>query len=600
MLLPAQISGIANMKDFLFRFGTVTTTQPDPTNLRSTICEGATMCKALNPWLDGLIVSFMSIGTMIGAMAGAYLADYFGRRRAMQYEVGIFFIGVIVQLCTFWSWAEFAVGRLIAGLGIGALSCAVPVYQAECLPRQLRGTLVATYQWAITAGILIAYCFDIATRCAGSCDWKEIYGTTYPIQTRHTSHAAQWRVPVGLGMFFGAFLAIAIQFCPESPRWLALHGRYDEAREAVARVRGKTAAERDPYVEAEFAEIVEAAQEEKTNKATWIETFRPENKTLYRTLLGMTLQMGQQLTGANYFFYYGTQIMVPVGVTDPFVTQIIFGAVNFVCTLFGLYMLEAVGRRLPLIFGGVWCSAWLIVFATAGVAGNKADPDTGIKKLGDPHLGSGIGKLMICSGCFFILGYASTWAPGIWLFTGEVFDSRTRARQASLATLSNWVWNFLLAFFTTPITADIGFAYGYIFAGCNAVNAIIAYFFVYETKDLNLEQVNAMYCDPNCHAWTSRPWVPAGMASRDDIKGEIERQHHVALATTTSKGAGTADEEESGKGADLPVHAAGATWHDDGADYGQVHPHAAATGDAEKPPEELKMHEATVTRTTSA
>ena len=67
---------------------------------------------------------------------------------------------------------------------------------------------------------------------------------------------------------------------------------------------------------------------------------------------------------------------------------------------------------------------------------------------------------MICSGCFFILGYASTWAPGIWLFCGETFASKTRAKQAALATLSNWIWNFMLAFFTTPIVNDIGFAYG--------------------------------------------------------------------------------------------------------------------------------------------
>lgn len=151
--------------------------------------------------------------------------------------------------------------------------------------------------------------------------------------------------------------------------------------------------------------------------------------------------------------------------SDPFVTQIIFGAVNFVSTAFGLYMLEAVGRRLPLIFGGLWCSAWLLVFATAGTAGNQYNPDFGAKDLGNPNISPQIGKLMICSGCFFIVGYACTWAPGIWLFIGEVFDSRTRARQASLATLSNWVWNFLLAMFTQPITSNIGYAFGYVFCG---------------------------------------------------------------------------------------------------------------------------------------
>lgn len=545
-----QISGITNMIDFLRRFGTVDVNDP----LK---CDGAAHCTALNSWLDGLIVSFMSIGTMFGALAGSYLADLMGRRRAMQYEVGMFLIGVAIQVASIDSWVQFAMGRLITGLGIGALSCAVPIFQSETVPRQLRGTLVATYQWAITAGILVAYAIDIATRCVGSCSWKDMYGTPEnPITPpRIVSKASQWRVPVGLGMFFATCLAVGIQFCPESPRWLAMNGRYDEAREAVARVRGKTVAEKDPYAEAEYYEIIQAAQAEADHAVTWTEVFRPENKALYRTILGMVLQMGQQLTGANYFFYYGTQIMKPVGITDPFVTQIILGAVNFVCTIFGLWMLEAIGRRLPLIFGGLWCSAWLLVFATAGVAANQPN-SKGVKKLGDPVISPAIGKLMICSGCFFILGYASTWAPGIWLFTGEVFDSRIRARQASLATLSNWVWNFLLALFTTPITGKIGFAYGYIFAGMNLFNAAVAFFFVYETKDLNLEQVNKMYCDPNCHAWTSRSWAPPGMNSRDDVRAEIEKTHAAATAAGSDQ-EGVIHDDESG-----PATKTG-TWHKD-------------------------------------
>lgn len=493
--------------------------------------------------------------------------------------------GCNVNLQAINKWYQFAIGRLVTGLGIGALSCAVPIYQSETVPRQLRGTLVATYQWAITAGILVAYAIDIATRNIGTGSWGDVYGraSTGLYDPPHVvSEASQWRVPVGLGMFFAALLAGGIQLCPESPRWLAMHGRYEEAREAVARVRGKTVAQKDPYVEAEYYEILQAAEAEAQHSVTWLDVFRPQNKTLYRTILGMVLQMGQQLTGANYFFYYGTQIMKPVGITDPFVTQIIFGAVNFVCTALGLWMLEAIGRRLPLIFGGLWCSAWLLVFATAGVAANKPDPDTGIKKLGSPQLSSGIGKLMICSGCFFILGYASTWAPGIWLFTGEVFDSRTRARQAALATLSNWIWNFLLALFTTPITADIGFAYGYIFAGANLFNAFVAFFYVYETKDLNLEQVNAMYCDPNCKAWQSRSWVPAGMSSRDDIQGEIHKQSEAANVA----GALVDDEMHAGK---PPASGGGGEWHDGASDSSPNEKPGEAEGIAAKLPPGTKL-----------
>ena len=77
-------------------------------------------------------------------------ADFLGRRRAMQVECSVFIIGVIVQITSMHEWAQFAVGRLISGFGVGALSAAVPMYQAETAPAQIRGTLTGTYQLFIT------------------------------------------------------------------------------------------------------------------------------------------------------------------------------------------------------------------------------------------------------------------------------------------------------------------------------------------------------------------------------------------------------------------------------------------------------------------
>jgi len=237
------------------------------------------------------------------------------------------------------------------------------------------------------------------------------------------------------------------------------------------------------------------------NKATWLDCFRVRNKTLYRTILGMSLQSLQQLTGANYFFYYGATIFQGVGISNSFVTQVILNAVNFVCTFGGIYIMERYGRRMPLIIGGIWQSAWLFIFASAGTSH-------------DPLTNKTYANLMIVSGCLFILGYATTWAPGIWILTGETFPTRTRAKQAALATFANWTWNFCLAFFTTPIVAKIGYRYGYIFACCNALGAVVVYFFLYESSGLSLEAVDVMYNSADVKPWTSSKWLPEGYTSR--------------------------------------------------------------------------------------
>ncbi|KAI0820915.1 general substrate transporter [Trametes gibbosa] len=478
-----QISDILIMDDFKLRFAQCGT----PGDVNS--CNFSTV-------REGLIVALLSIGTLVGALVGAPTADYFGRRYAMSLECIVFSVGVIIQITSFHSWVQFAIGRLVSGFGVGSLSAAVPMYQAETAPPQIRGTLTATYQLFITFGILVAYCISIGTR--------SIEGS------------GSWRTVVGIGLLWPLILGFGILLMPESPRWLTAHGRYPEAKRAIAATRGipDKEAENHFFVHREMEEMRSAIEFESKVKAGWLDCFKPERMQLYRTCLGMTLQMFQQLTGANYFFYYGATIFTSVGISDSFVTQIILGAVNFGCTFGGMYVMEKFGRRMPLIIGGIWQSIWLFIFAAAGTAK-------------DPTKDEGIGKLMIVSACLFILGYAMTWAPGIWILIGETFPTRTRARQAALSTASNWLWNFLLAFFTPFITKAIGYRYGFVFAACNLTGAVIVYFFLYESSDLSLESVDMMYCDPTCKPWTSRTWAPAGFNSRRDLieQGRAAEMH---------------------------------------------------------------------------
>ncbi|KAF4565663.1 hexose transporter hxt1 [Pleurotus pulmonarius] len=484
-----QISDILLMDDFKLRFAQCGT----PGDVGT--CEFSVV-------RAGLIVSLLSIGTLVGALAGAPTADALGRRWAMIVECGVFIVGVIIQLLSFSSWQQFAVGRLVSGLGVGALSAAVPMYQAETAPPQIRGTLTATYQLFITFGILVAYCISIGTRSV--------------------SGSGSWRIVVAIGIVWALVLAIGMIFMPESPRWLAARDRMEEARRSVALSRGVPGSEQqtNAFVVREVEQIRMMAERERKLQAGWLTCFESKGKIRYRTFLGMALQALQQLTGANYFFYYGATIFQSVGLADSFITQIILGAVNFVCTFGGLWVLERYGRRIPLMVGGVWQSAWLFVFAAAGTVMGAVDPNEPVSEKNQS-----LGKLMIVAACMFILGYAMTWAPGIWILIGETFPTRTRAKQGALSTSSNWLVNFLLAFFTPFIAGDINFRYGFVFAACNLFGALVVYFFLYESSDLTLESVDDMYTDRHCKPWTSTSWAPEGYASREEyarLRGDGE------------------------------------------------------------------------------
>jgi len=444
-----QISGFIEMPDFLNRFADST----DPEKGGPAFSNGR----------SGTIVSLLSIGTLIGALCAAPIADKFGRKYSVVFWNIIFCIGVIVQIATTTRWYQIAIGRWVAGLGVGALSVLTPMYQSETAPRYIRGALISCYQLFITMGIFVAYCINFGTEADPT--------------------ARSWRLPMGIGFIWAVVMAVGMLFMRESPRWDYRRGKIDRAQGTIARSYGVP--EDHPDVIREIREIKEKLDAERAGGGhhPWHEIFTGP-KMAYRTILGICLQALQQLTGANFFFYYGTSIFTSVGLSNPYVTSMILGGVNFASTFPGLYIVERFGRRRSLIVGGLWMFVCFLVFASLGhFALNKSNGS------GSP----GIGYAMIIFACLFIVGFAMTWGPIIWAVVGELYPSRYRAKCMALATASNWTWNFLISFFTPYITGAIDYRYGYVFASCCFLGAVVVYFFLCESQNRGLEEIDTMY-----------------------------------------------------------------------------------------------------------
>ena len=189
----------------------------------------------------------------------------------------VFIVGVIIQMAATNVWQQIAVGRLIAGAGVGALSIMVPMYVSETGPRQVRGALVSTYQLFITCGIFTADAIN--------------YGTEARL------NSGSWRIPMGVGFIWPLILGLGILAFPESPRFAFRNGRMDEARTTLAKFYGVSESHR--VVKRELAEIKEKHDIEVSNgKRPWIELFTGP-RMAYRTILGIVLQALQQLTGKS-------------------------------------------------------------------------------------------------------------------------------------------------------------------------------------------------------------------------------------------------------------------------------------------------------------
>ncbi|KAI0023802.1 general substrate transporter [Xylariomycetidae sp. FL0641] len=458
-----MISGFLEMPDFQQRFGQDLGDGKWFTNVRS-----------------GLIVGLLSIGTLIGALIAAPVADKIGRKWSVCIWCGVVSIGFVIQVAAVSAWEQMMIGRLVAGWGVGALSLLVPMYQAETAPPWIRGALVCTYQLFITLGIFLAACFN--------------YGT----YLHQRDNSGSWRIVIGLGWIWTLILGVGIVAFDETPRFDYRRGRVDRARRTLIRVYG--APENHWAIHTQMEEIESKLRAESKIQQSAAKEFVNMFKAPrmgYRIALGMVLQMFQQLTGANYFFYYGTTIFQSVSI-DSFITQIILNGINFGVTFIGLYLVEHYGRRKSLIAGSVWMFICFMIFASVGHF---------LLDRENPSNTPTAGVVLIVFAAVFVLGYATTWGPMVWTLIAEIYPSRYRARAMALATASNWTWNFLIAFFTPFITSAIDFRYGYVFAACNLVAGVVVYLFVVEGQGRTLEEIDTMYVERVPPTKSAR-WVP--------------------------------------------------------------------------------------------
>jgi SP family sugar:H+ symporter-like MFS transporter len=192
------------------------------------------------------------------------------------------------------------------------------------------------YQLFITLGILLASCVNLSTN--------------------HIASSASWRITIGIGLVWPLILGIGIQFLDESPRWLVRNGREDSARLALSKTYNSEA-----DVQRELDDMQAAVSREDLQQKPGFRELFTEPTILRRFVVGMVLQMMQQLTGINYFFYFGTELFATLGVGNGYITAVILGAVNFAATFIGLWVAKRFGHREALVLGGIWIGAFLLV-----------------------------------------------------------------------------------------------------------------------------------------------------------------------------------------------------------------------------------------------
>ena len=403
----------------------------------------------LSDSLQGIVVSSVLIGAVIGAATNGILADIFGRKKIIIATAIIFIIGSI--LCGFApNVYVLIISRIFVGLAVGIVNFVIPLYLSEISPKAVRGTLVSLYQWAITAGILFSYFINAAFAQA----------------------VFNWRWMLLAGVLPGLVLLIGMCFMSDTPRWLISKNKDDDAEKVLKKI------EPDVDIETEIKEIKRTL---KLNKKTSGQKFKFKKWMIMPFVVGIGIMFAQICTGINTIIYYAPTIFKVAGF-DSNLNAIYattgIGVVNFLMTIVAIFFTDKIGRKPLLYFGLTGVMLSLISLGSAFAF--------------EAALGENLKYVAVGSLVAYIICFAMSLGPIGWIIVSEVFPLKIRGIAMSICTVANFAFNFFVVGSFPILIHNIGGACTFWgFAAVSFLCILFVYFFVPETKGISLEQIES-------------------------------------------------------------------------------------------------------------
>lgn len=411
--------------------------------------------------IKGFTVSSALVGCIIGGTTGGYISQSLGRKKGLILAAILFMISAIGSafpdyLNLFGESAvisSFIIFRVIGGIGVGIASMLAPMYIAEIAPHNIRGELVSWNQFAIIFGMLVVYFVNYAIASQGTDVWLNEFGWRYMLLSES--------IPAGLFLLF-------LFFVPETPRFLVLANREEEALETLKKIHP----DKDT-VDHIMHDIKKSLQQK---RVAWL-SFGG-----ILIVVGIFLSVFQQFVGINVVLYYAPEIFKSIGfgTNASLIQTIIVGAVNLSFTVVAIRKVDKFGRKPLMMIGALGMAVSMFALGLAFYTGFE-------------------GVFALVFMLMYIAFFAMSWGPVTWVLLSEIFPNSIKGAM-SIAVAAQWLANLIVSW-TFPMMNDStwltntfnhGFAY-WIYGLMGLLAALFVWKLVPETKNKTLEEMEFLW-----------------------------------------------------------------------------------------------------------
>jgi len=397
----------------------------------------------LSPYDEGIVVSIMLLGGLVGALAAGNLADRLGRKKTLFIMALLLTLGALI-IAFSQIYVQLLVGRILSGVAIGIVSVVAPLYLAEVAPPHLRGRCVSAFQLFISLGILLSF------------------GMAY-----HFSEDQRWQMLFFIGAFLAFLQLCGILFIPETPSWVLSHGKNAQAIRILGRLRS----------DMQWKKEMKHMHKKPEKKSGWVDFFKPHMP--YILIVGFMLSIFQQITGVNAVIFYLPKIFQSAGIstnTGPFLASLSVGVINCLATLFSVWVIDKIGRRMLLLIGSFVMALSL-----------------GVLSFGFFEQSSGIDILALMSLMVFIASFSFSLGATTWVVLAEIFPLKIRSKAMACAMALNWLANYAISMAFPEIIATWGEGWSFaIIAMISFTSFLFVYWFISETKGKSLEEIETL------------------------------------------------------------------------------------------------------------